>query len=101
LNVASLLNKSYQINEIVNLKKFDITSLNETKIDCNSPDPIVSATYKFIRRDRNNTGGGIMIFVKKEYKIARQVIAEEAEIVFFQIEFTIELQFYLLLQPTC
>jgi len=85
LNVASLLSKSYKINEIVNLRKFDIISLNKTKIDCNSPDPIVSAFYNVIRSDRNNSGGGIMIFVKKEY-IARQVIAEEAEIVFFQIE---------------
>ena len=83
LNVASLLNKSYEINEIVNLRKFDIISLNETKIDCNSPDPIVSAFYNVIRRDINNSGGGIMIFVKKEYKIARQVISEEAKIVFF------------------
>ncbi len=30
---------------------FDIISLNETKIDCNSPDPIVSAFYNVIRRD--------------------------------------------------
>ncbi len=88
LNVASLLNKSYEINEIVNLRKFDIISLNETKIDGNSPDPIVSAFYNVIRRDRNNSGGGIMIFVKKEYKIARQVISDEAEIVFFQITVT-------------
>jgi len=80
LNVASLLNKTFEINEIVNLRKFDLISLNETKMDNKSPNPINSVVYSILRRDRNGSGGGIMVFVRKEYKIVKQICSDELEV---------------------
>ncbi len=86
LNIASLLSKLAEVNEIIDLRLFDLISFNETKIDANSPDPFNSIYYNVIRRDRNGSGGGVMIFIRKEYKIIKQIISDHFELIYFQLE---------------
>ena len=74
-----------EINKILNSRKFDIISLNETKLDENTPDIFKSNFYNFIRRDRTSHGGGLLIFIRLEYKIVCQEIYNDYEIIFFQL----------------
>ncbi len=42
--------------------------------------------YSILRRDRNGSGGGVMVFVRKEYRIVKQICSDELEVIYFQIE---------------
>ena len=86
LNVASLISKIDEIKQILMNREFDVICLNETKIDCNIPNKFfISKYYKCIRRDRTNNGGGILIYIKKEYSILKQEASLDFEIIYFQI----------------
>ena len=72
LNIDHLNCKLDEIVEIVNLRVFDIISLNETKIDTNYPTPKnLKNYYQIIRRDRDKDGGGVLVLIRKEYNIIR------------------------------
>jgi len=68
------------------MRLFDVISLNETKIDENTPDPFNSKFYNIIRRDRTSSGGDVMIFIKNEYKVINQYESSDFEIIFFQLK---------------
>ena len=75
-----------EIKEILNLRLFDIICLNETKIDSNTPNGFLSSKYyKCIRRDRTSNGGGILVYIKKEYTILKQETSLDFEIIYFQL----------------
>ena len=81
-----MLSNLAEVNEIIDLRLFDLISFNETKIDGNSPGPINSIYNNVIMRDRNGSGGGVMIFIRKEYKIIKQITSELFELIYFQLE---------------
>ena len=86
LNVDHLNSKIDEIKEILNSGLFDIIILVETKLDEETPDEFFSnRRYNNIRRDRNANGGGLIVFCRKEYKILKQEISLDHEIIFFQI----------------
>lgn len=72
LNINSLLNSLKDVDDILCTLKFDIISLNETRLDClvpvnfyNHPD------YTSLRCDRKRTGGGTIVFVKRKFIITK------------------------------
>ena len=77
-NVNSIRNKFIEIKPIFDLQLCDILGVSETKLDDSFPlSQFCVENYKLHRQDRNDKGGGIMIYVKdtiphkivKEYKI--------------------------------
>ena len=87
LNIDHLNCKLDEIVEIVNLRVFDIISLNETKIDTNYPTPKnLKNYYQIIRRDRDKDGGGVLVLIRKEYNIILQENFQESEVIFFQLK---------------
>ena len=48
--------------------------------------PILNHSYyNVIRRDRNNNGGGILVFIRKEYKLVRTLTSSDYELLSFQL----------------
>ncbi len=71
LNINSILPKLVEVNEILD-KKYDLVSFNETKLDNLIPNNFyVNDDYQMIRRDRNRHGGGLLVFIREEYKIVQ------------------------------
>ena len=85
-NIVTLIAKIDELLEILNLRCFDIIMLNETKIDENTPLKFfMSMFYTCIRRDRTANGGGILVYIRKEYKIIKQEVSVDYEIIYFQL----------------
>jgi len=88
LNVNSLHSKIHDIHQILKTQVFDIMFLNETKFDKFKPNSFYkNKNYTIIRRDRDyddefegNRGGGIIIFIKKQYK-HKFIISPEIEMI--------------------
>ena len=70
LNINSIFNKFEHVNNILNSGICDILFLNEIKLDDSNPDKLYEHdAYSMLRRNRNKAGGGIMVYVKKQYKL--------------------------------
>jgi len=86
LNLNSVFNKIAHVFNILDMGKCDIIMLNEVKLDSNMPSKMfLHNDYDLIRRDRTASGGGIMIYVKKCYKIIEQVASTDFELIYFKI----------------
>ena len=69
LNINSLRTKILSLKEILHKAPIDILCIEETKLDETFPDAqFMIENYQFppFRRDRNNKGGGKMVFIRKE-----------------------------------
>ena len=88
LNVNSLYSKMKDISEILNMKRFDVVSLNESKLDSQVPNRFINNTfYNCMRRDRSGKkGGGIITYVKKEYKLLDRTDANNLEAIYYKIQ---------------
>ena len=65
-NVRSLLPKIEEIRHILLNTEIDVLCINESWLDKNISDDNVSILgYRIYRCDRNRTGGGVCIYVKK------------------------------------
>jgi len=61
--------------------------VNESKLDSSTPDSFYRNAGYFIRRlDRNSNGGGVLVFIRNEYKLLKFECSSEFEIMFFQIK---------------
>ena len=71
LNVQSLFGKIDDLKEILNLSCFDIVCINETFFNNSIPFSFhINCKYNFLRYDRvGKSGGGLLVFIKKQYKI--------------------------------
>ncbi len=76
LNINSIFSKVDFFHEILDSGQYDILFINESKLNVDIPDSHIShSKYKCYRRDRDylihtNTdkrGGGIVIYIRKEY----------------------------------
>ena len=86
LNINSLFNKIAEIDEILNLKLYDIVTLNETKLDESVPQSFYkNVFYNIIRRDRGTGGGGVLVFIRKEYKILNSFNSLDFEMIHFNL----------------
>ena len=66
LNINSIRNKFQYVESFI-LHKIDILLLSETKIDNSFPDSqFYLKNYRMFRKDRNQKGGGIIIYISEE-----------------------------------
>lgn len=87
LNINSAFNKFEHIIEILNSADIDILTLNETKLDDETPDRYFEHNnYNTLRRNRNSHGGGILVLVKKCYQISEKNSSTEYEIISFKLK---------------
>ena len=64
LNINSMRNKFVLVENII--KAFDIFLISESKLDCTFPlNQFYIAGFKQFRRDRNQFGGGLMLYINK------------------------------------
>jgi hypothetical protein len=91
LNINSLFAKFHHIYEIIDRAKPDIFCLNETKLDHCLPDSAIHINgYNFFRRDRGSKGGGVLVYIRKCYKILNSYISLDYELI--HIKFSISRQ---------
>ena len=87
LNINSIFNKFEHILNILDSEKLDIISLNEVKLDENVPNKLYEhPAYTLKRRARNIHGGGIMIYIRKCYKIIQFNASADFEILSFNLK---------------
>ena len=86
LNINSIFNKTDELDSILNLG-YDMILLNETKLDQTVPQCFyVNSIYNMIRLDRNRNGGGVAIFIKKDYKFKSNVISDQIECLHLELK---------------
>ena len=88
LNIVSLLKKIDEINFSMTNKFIDLIAFNETRLDPNITDNMVSLDgYDVIRKDRSRNGGGVCIFSRSfiNYKIRKDLVPPELEAVCVEI----------------
>jgi hypothetical protein len=88
LNINSFYMKVNEIQMILDKKLFDIIMLNESKLDETIPTKFTDhINYISLRRDRARNGGGILIFIRSEYKVNNVNIHPNIECIYFSIKY--------------
>ena len=88
LNIVCLLKKIDEINFSMTNKFIDLIAFNETRLDPNITDNMVSLHgYDVIRKDRSRNGGGVCIYLRSStnYKIRKDLVPPELEAVCVEI----------------
>jgi hypothetical protein len=86
LNINSLFSKLHHISELITKAKPDVLCLNETKIDSSVPDSALHFYgYDILRRDRTARGGGVIIYVRKCYKILNSYTSPDFEFIHLKL----------------
>lgn len=88
LNINSVFNKINDLNQILDSKLYDIVTINESKLDEEVPISFfTNLSYSCLRRDRKGKGGGgLLVFVKKQYNIVKTSDSYKGEVISFQIK---------------
>ena len=91
LNIRSLFNKFEEIKHILCKSQLDILCLTETWLDNTITDnELYINGYKIERRDRNRTGGGVMMYIKEHlnYNLRKDIsiIQPNIENIWIQID---------------
>ena len=72
LNINSVRNKIIHIREALKRTPVDILGIAETKIDDSFPDSQFTIDgYRLFRRDRNDKGGGVMVYIRSDIPCRR------------------------------
>ena len=78
--------KYMDIQNILNLRSFDIILLSETKLeDSTTNHRFSNSNYKLYRRDRNQYGGGLMFYLRREYQIIESFNSPDFEMMHMKI----------------
>ena len=86
LNVNSIFSKLHEVSQLLD-KNFDLISFNETKLDESIPISFYcNSNYNMLRLDRNRHGGGLLVFIKKDYDFIQGVHCKGIESVHFQLK---------------
>jgi len=81
ININGLLGKLDFVKIIAERTKFDVLSVNETKIDEDIDDEDISLQgYKIFRKDGNQYGGGVLIYVSEALESFKMDELEEEHI---------------------
>ncbi|RNA03789.1 RNA-directed DNA polymerase from mobile element jockey-like [Brachionus plicatilis] len=87
LNINSILNYLYEVNEILNSKKFDFVCFSETKLDETIPNTFFKNNhYNKIRLDRTRHGGGLLVFIKYGLSVTKTILVDELELIYTQFK---------------
>ena len=85
LNISSLSKNLVSFEHILNSRIFDLILLNETKLDSTYPHSFIRSNhYTIIRRDKTTKEGGLIVFIRKEYKIISFDVGSNSE---FNLEY--------------
>ena len=86
LNLNSIFNKFEHIFSILNTSHADVIMLNEVKLDSGIPSKLYQHhNYNLLRLDRTRHGGGILVYIKKCYKIVESKLSDKFELIFFKL----------------
>ena len=86
LNINSVFNKEYELNSILMLRSYDIVNINGSKLDDFTKLAIFKHPfYNIHRRDRDRYGGGLLVFIEKEYRITKSQTALDHELLHLQL----------------
>ena len=86
LNVRSLLPKIEEVRHHIQSGALDVLCINETWLDSDVGDDLVSIPgYNIFRRDRNRHGGGVCIFVKQSHHCRLMSMVSIVESVWVEI----------------
>jgi exonuclease III len=86
LNLNSVFNKFEHVYSLLNAQTCDIIMLNEVKLDENIPSKLFQHnSYTLLRRDRNKSGGGILVYIRNCYKVLETIISPDYELIFFKL----------------
>jgi hypothetical protein len=87
LNINSIFNKFEHVFKMLSSVYCDIMVFSEIKLDDTIPDKLYEhPDFFLIRRNRTMSGGGILIYVRKSYKIFDLFISTEFELVSFKLK---------------
>ncbi|CAF1091926.1 unnamed protein product, partial [Brachionus calyciflorus] len=86
LNINSILNNLFEVDQLLNMRKFDIMCFSECKLDEFIPNSFYNNKYySKVRLDRNRHGGGLIVFIKNSIKKNRIFLHNELELIYFQL----------------
>ena len=88
LNVNSLLKHFDEIMHLLFKFPFDIFAINESKIDDSITDGEISIPgFNLIRKDRNRTGGGVVLYIKESlsYIVSNELVPDRLEMLCAEI----------------
>ena len=88
LNIRSLVKNLEQLRIHLSNQKYNTLSINETMLDSSiSNDEINVSCYDMVRKDRNRSGGGVALYIRKEidYKIRNDLMNEKLETITIEI----------------
>ena len=81
-----MFNKLDELDDLI-ATNYDIIMLNETKLDSNVPHSFyLNSNYNILRRDRNRHGGGIIVFIRREYYFTREPDFDNIEAIHFKLK---------------
>ena len=85
ININSILGESkyFSIQTLLQDGFLDMLVVMETKIGVDTPNERFDFNYNIIRRDRQHGSGGLIIFIKKHYKISSVKIHDDFEVLSF------------------
>ena len=82
LNINALISKFDEIVFLLNKQLLDFFLINESKLDDNDDDSLFNhSNYLMLRRDRTSSGGGIVLYIKKNITIESVEIHDSFEII--------------------
>jgi len=88
LNINAVFNKINELNLISDSKLYDIATINESKLDEQVPISFfTNPNYSCLRRDRKGKGGGgLLVFIKRQYSIVKSSDSYKSEVISFQLK---------------
>ena len=87
LNINNVRPKIIDLREILKYRGIDFISLSETKLDDTFSDAqFTTDNYFLFRRDRNQFGGGLFTFVKKDCFQTGNKILNQNSFKFYQLK---------------
>jgi hypothetical protein len=87
LNINSIYNKVSEVHIILELDTFDVIVINESKLDDLVPSKsLCNKHYSIMRRDRNRYGGGVLVYVKKTYKLVSEQYSPDFELIVLKLK---------------
>ena len=77
----------YEVDEILNTKKFDLVCFSETKLDDSIPNSFYNNNFYYkIRLDRSRHGGGLIVFIKNSIVCTKSILLEDIELIYYQLK---------------
>lgn len=86
LNINSILNNLFEVDEPLHSNQFDLFLVRETKLDDTISNSFyINNNYLKIRVDRNRHGGGLLIFIKSSLIVTSTKFLKDIELIYFQL----------------